>query len=172
MMRFDRRKKASVKIPDDPEKAYAKALKTAFNILSYRDNTEKQLRDKLTGRGYSENTVDDVIEKVKQMGYLNEERMMYGMVRSFAVYKHYGKARIKRELSLKDFARDVTDSLDFDSDELCDIDFGEICYELLKKRGGVNDEKTYAFLIRHGHSSSDIRAAYKRLKEESEKEDI
>ena len=35
-----------------------------------------------------------------------------------------------------------------------------ICGKLLEKRGGVRDEKTYAFLRRYGHTPSDIRAAY------------
>ena len=100
------------------------------------------------------------------MGFLDEERMMYGMVRSLAVYKGYGRSRIKRELSMKDFAPDVISRLDFDSEQLCDVDFSDICYNLLKKRGGVKDQKTYAFLVRHGHSGSDIRQAYKRIEDE------
>ena len=42
------RKKKKVRIPDDPEEAYRKALKTAMNIVGYKDNTEFTLREKLS----------------------------------------------------------------------------------------------------------------------------
>ena len=51
------RKKKKVRIPDDPEEAYRKALKTAMNIVGYKDNTEFTLREKLSERGYSGETV-------------------------------------------------------------------------------------------------------------------
>lgn len=159
-----------VRVPSDPEKAYGAALKTAFNILGYKDNTVYQLKEKLMERGYSPETVDSVCDYMISKGYLNDIRMIQRSARSLALSKLYGKRRIMRELSLKHFSNEAYQTLNFDGDELCDIDFAEVCLKLLKKKGGARDEKTYAFLMRYGHSSSDIKKAYELLNKEN-KED-
>ena len=146
------RKKKKVRIPDDPEEAYRKALKTAMNIVGYKDNTEFTLREKLSERGYSGETVDAVAEFMKSKGYVDDSRMLVRTARSLALGKLYGKARIKNELAMKHFDREVLAALDWGCEELADIDFTEICGKLLEKRGGVRDEKTYAFLRRYGHT--------------------
>lgn len=160
------RKKKKVRIPDDPAEAYRKALKTAMNIVGYKDNTEFALHEKLTERGYSGETADAVCEFMKSKGYVDDSRMLIRTARSLAVGKLYGKARIRQELAAKHFDREVLASLDWDCEELSDIDFSEMCLKLLKKRGGEKDDKTYAFLKRYGHSSSDIKAAYAAYSEE------
>ena len=48
------------------------------------------------------------------------------------------------------------------------MDFVSNCVKLIKKKGGARDERTYAALVRYGHSPSDIREAYKRLQNENE----
>ncbi len=161
-------KKRRASAPSDPEKAYGAALRTAMNIVAYKDNTLHQLRSKLTERGYTDATVNDVCEYMISKGFINDTRVIFRYARSLALNKLYGKRRIMRELSLKHFTREAYDAFSFESDELEDVDFVEICLKLLKKKGGERDEKTYASLVRYGHSPSDIKEAYKRLKNENE----
>ena len=161
-------KKRRALAPSDPEKAYGAALRTAMNIVGYKDNTLYQLKTKLTERGYSETTVNDVCEYMTMKGYVNDTRMIFRSARSLALNKLYGKRRIMQELSLKRFTDEAYDAFTFDSDELEDVDFTEICLKLLKKKGGMRDDKTFACLMRYGHSTSDIKEAYKRLENEDE----
>ena len=163
---YNRRKKP-LRISDVPEEAYRAALKTALNIIGFKDNTEAQLRDKLTERGYRAETVDDVVAFMIAKGYLNDERMLYRAARLMAEGKGYGKMRIRQELRLKQFRSGLVESLDWEREELADVDFVEICRKLILKRGGARDEKTYAFLRRYGHATADIREAYRRLAEET-----
>ncbi|MBQ7124860.1 MAG: regulatory protein RecX [Clostridia bacterium] len=162
------RRVKKVKIPSSPEEAYRSALKTAMNIVGYKDNTEKTLSKKLLERGYERETVKAVLEFMKEKGYINDGRMLIRTARSLALTKLYGKARIKNELVLKQFSSEILSSLDWDDEELSDIDFVEICLKLIKRRGGARDEKTYAYLKRYGHSSSDIKRAYAIYQAESE----
>lgn len=161
-------KKRKAPVTSDPEKAYGAALRTAMNIVGYKDNTLYQLRTKLLERGYSETTVDDVCEFMTAKGYVNDSRMIFRFARSLALNKLYGKRRIMRELSLKKFTDEAYDAFTFDSDELDDVDFVEVCLKLLKKKGGARDDKTFACLMRYGHSPSDIKEAYRRLENEDE----
>ncbi len=161
-----RRQIKKVNVPIEPEKAYGKALQTAYNILAFKDNTEGELRGKLLERGYSEDTVLEVIETVKAKGFLDEERMVYRMIYSLSENKLLGRARILQEIRQKGFSRKTLEAIDFRRGELSEIDFSDICFRLLKKKDFSKDRKTYAFLVRHGHSSQDIRAAYKRAEQE------
>ena len=162
------RKKVKKPVPTDPDEAFAKALRTAFNILGYKDNTEYQLREKLNERGYNEQTVDAVCSYMIEKGFINDERMLYRLVRSLADSRLYGRARIKQEVRRRRFSQAVLDSFSFENEELEDVDFVSNCVKLIKKKGGARDERTYAALVRYGHSPSDIREAYKRLQNENE----
>ncbi len=161
-------KKRQAMALSDPEKAYGAALRTAMNIVGYKDNTLCQLKTKLTERGYSEKTVDDVCEFMTVKGYINDTRVIFRFARSLALNKLYGKKRIMKELALKRFTDEAYDAFTFDSDELEDVDFVSVCLKLLKKKGGARDDKTFAFLMRYGHSVSDIKEAYKILENEDE----
>lgn len=158
------------RVPSDPKEAYTAALKTAFNIVGYKDNTLFQLREKLTERGYTEDTVNAVCEYMTEKGYVNDVRMIMRSARSLALSRLYGKKRIVYELSHKHFSVDAMNALNFDNEELCDIDFAEVCLRLLKKKGGERDDRTYAALIRYGHSVADIKKAYLLLNEENKEE--
>ena len=59
-------KKKKVRIPESPDEAYKNALKTAMNIVGYKDNTERTLAEKLLDRGYSEETVFSVVSFMKE----------------------------------------------------------------------------------------------------------
>ena len=163
---MNNRKPRRVRIPDSPEEAYRNALKTAMNIVGYKDNSEATLRQKLAERGYAEETVDGVLGYMVAKGYVNEERMLYRTVRLLAEGKLYGKERIRQELQRKAFRSDVLAQLDWSDESLADLDFAVLCYRLLKKRGGQRDERTYAALRRYGHASSDIKKAYAMLAED------
>ena len=162
---YNRRKKP-LRTPEAPEEAYRAALKTALNIIGYRDNTEYRLREKLLERGYTKETVDDVVAFMLAKKYVDEERMLYRTARVLAEGKLYGKMRIRQELQLKKFRGGLVEHLDWEREELADIEFPEICRKLIVKRGGNRDDKTYALLRRYGHTSADIREAYRRLANE------
>lgn len=164
------RHKRYKKVPEAPEEAFAQALKTAFNILGYKDNTLYQLKEKLNDRGYSSETVDAVCSYMEDKGFINDERMMYRLAHSLANSKLYGKVRIKQELSRRHFTLETLASFSFDNEELEDVDFVCSCLRLIKKKGGARDERTYALLRRYGHSPSDIKKAYLLLDREADGE--
>ena len=163
---MNNRQKRRIRLPETPEEAYAQALKTAMNIVGYKDNTEATLRRKLTERGYMSETVEAVVGYMIAKGYVNEERMLYRTVRLLAEGKLYGKVRIRQELMGKAFRPDVLTGLDWADESLADLDFAVLCYRLLKKRGGQRDERTYAALRRYGHTVADIKKAYAMLAED------
>jgi SOS response regulatory protein OraA/RecX len=131
-----------------------RARKSAVNILSYADNTESKLREKLAAKGYSREASDDAVEYVIGRGWLNERRQAETALRYLAEVKLYGRRRILQELRKRGFRREINHGCDFDG-----CDFASNCLRLWEKRGKTEDERTIAFLIRAGFCGDDIRAA-------------
>lgn len=145
------------------KKAEETARTVALRIIGYKDNTESALRRKLRERGFEKDAIDDAVEYLKKYGYLDESRMMIAKVRSLAKNKLYGKPRISAELRRLGFSSETVASLDYDGEELCDIDFEESCRTLLLKLGGELDRKTVAHMMRYGYGMSEIKKAYSKL---------
>ncbi len=72
------------------------ALKKATDYLSRRARTERELRDYLSGKGYSERVTDGVIGKLKNYGYVDDEGFVESYTETYSVTR--GKQRIKRDL--------------------------------------------------------------------------
>ena len=163
-MPFSRKKTAKPGEENDS----AAAFDAACRILSFMDNTEKMLSRKLAERGFTPAARADAIDRIKRMGFLDEERMILRKVESLAKARGYGMRRIRQELSLAGFSEEAYDALT--PEFLASLDFPALCAEQIRKRGGDFDEKTYAFLLRRGYSGEDIRKAKQILKEENTEE--
>jgi regulatory protein len=81
-------------MPDDRERCYAAALR----ILSYRFNSEGELRRKLAGKNFERETIDAVIDKLRRENWIDDDRFAAAFVRT-RVRKGIGRLRIKRELT-------------------------------------------------------------------------
>ena len=151
------------------------AVAAATNIMVFADNTEKNLRDKLERKGFSEASVDVAVEKLKAAGVVNDGRFMYSVVSYLADKKLYGKGRIKAELQKKGFERQLI-AEQFE-DCIGDIDFKKNCLMLIKKKRldkklteGKSADAVTAALARYGYGYSEIKYAYTRLLEEYQEE--
>lgn len=149
-----------------------RAYNYAVSLLSRRDHSEKELRDKLLLKGYRDGA-DEAIDKLKAGGYVSDERFARLYVRELQTLKKYGKRRIEQELYRKgvdrDIIRHVLDETDFDESELV---------TLIERKYGryLGDEKgiqkTVNSLLRMGYSYGEIRDALKSIKENAEFDEV
>lgn len=90
---------------EEAEKAFAGALR----ILTRRDHSEAELRRKLFAKGFTPESAETTINRLKALGYLDDRRF----ARSFADYLlRSGKgvgARLQQELRRKGLSREVVD---------------------------------------------------------------
>lgn len=134
------------------------AIKAAVSLLAYKDNTEKELFDKLTARGFSEDEAGSAVDFVVSRRYLCESRYFERFVENSARNKGYGRRRILFDAQRKGFSDETMRQGEkiFET-----IDFGECCYTVLKKCRAGSAEKAYAALMRRGYSTTDIKTAFK-----------
>lgn len=87
----------------------SKALEYAGRALSYRMLSEKQLRDKILQKGFSEENAEYVIEKLRRYGVVNDEEYCEGLIRTYKA-KGYGKRRIAQKLRESGIDRETADT--------------------------------------------------------------
>lgn len=127
----------------------------ALNYLSYRDRTEKEMRDYLAKRHIREKAIDAAIDKLKYYDYINDERLLKRLCEQNAIGKRLGRRRLKRDLKQKGFDESLTGRID----TLIDDETEKAClayhFKQAEKRyakdpPGKRRQKMTAYLMRRG----------------------
>lgn len=94
----------------DPEKARAKTMKRAGNLLAAKPRSINELRERLLEKEWTnEEIVDGVIAKLGEYGYVNDARFAFGYVSSRVRQRPLGRGRLLRDLQLKKVDRETAD---------------------------------------------------------------
>ncbi len=151
--------------------AVRRAYNYAVTLLSRRDHSERELMTKLTQKGYTDGA-EEAITKLRDGGYVSDERFARLYVRELQTLKRYGKRRIEQELYRKgidrEIIREVLDETEFEQDDFV---------SLIERKYGrcLNDEKgvqkTINGLLRMGYSYGEIRDALRQINENLQAED-
>lgn len=84
-------------------------LQKVYRLFSFRDRSEKEIRDFLI-RKKAQNP-DEIIEKLKEQGYINDERFARAWLESRRRSRHLGTKAIKRELVQKGIDREIIEEV-------------------------------------------------------------
>lgn len=145
-----------------------RAYNCAVSLLSRRDHTVKEIRDKLMHKGYGQ-YADSATEKLSEQGYLSDERFAYMYARELINLKNYGKKRIVQELIRKGVSRDIIDDV-LSEAEIPDDRLRELIerkyMRYLDTEKGV--QKTVNALLRLGYSYAEIRDVLREIAENEE----
>jgi regulatory protein len=134
----------------------AKLLDYALKSLSHRAHSEKELRVRLARRADSKATVDAVVAKLREYGYVDDARFAEGYAAARLESRGHGKMRVLRDLR----ARSVDSSHAQKAVEAVFAETNEVelieQYLARKYRGKVMHE----FLA----DPKNLAAAYRRLR--------
>lgn len=113
---------------------YEKCKESSFRILEKRNVTTKEMEDKLTERGYSNEEVDRTILFLLEYGYLNDEEYAKNYYNSHI--KKDGIKKIKYNLIIKGISDDVLSSLEQNEEVELDnaLNLAKRKYEQIIKR--------------------------------------
>lgn len=75
---------------------YSKCLKIALNYITYKERCPKEIEDKLNG--YDKDIIDKVIKKLKELGFLNEDKYIKLYIHDQINLGNKGIFLIKKEL--------------------------------------------------------------------------
>ena len=148
-----------------------RAYNYAVSLLSRRDHSERELMTKLTQKGYTQGA-EEAIAKLRDGGYVSDERFARLYVRELQIFKKYGKRRIEQELFRKgidrEIIREVLEETDFDESDLVNLIERKYGRYLSDEKGVA---KTINGLLRMGYSYGEIRDALKSINENIESDE-
>ena len=135
----------------------------ALKVIEFKDRTEKEIREKLTQKGYDENITEDEIAFLKDYGFINDLRYAQRFVSDAINLKKWGMARIRAELLRKGVDREIIDNAV--EDAFMDIDDDRLLKEMQRrfKNSDLSNikERTriFNFYMRRGFSPDEIKGA-------------
>lgn len=83
-------------IKDSEKKGKAKQF--AFNFLSFRARTEKEIKDRLKKKGFSKKITDDVISDLKRLDLVNDYQFALSWIKDRLDHKPRGEKLLRIEL--------------------------------------------------------------------------
>ncbi len=139
----------------------------ALYLIEFKDRTEKELREKMRGKGYEENSIEDEIEFLKNYGYIDDSRYATHFVHDAINIKKWGKIRIRTELSRKGIDRETIDNAI--EDAFCEVG-DDLVISQMRTRFKNSDfsnikERTriFNFFMRRGFSPDEIKGAMNKM---------
>jgi regulatory protein len=154
------------------EEIRAKTFQKAIKLLSAKSRSVAELRDSLLeSKRATEAAVDEVITRLSEYGYLDDERYAFGYASLRVRQRPVGRARLARDLKFKKVGTEV-------ADEALDLVYGETpeaelidraIEKRLRLRGKPEDraaaKKLFDHLLRQGFPfelvSEKVRAVMK-----------
>jgi len=82
----------------EADEAYVEAKQTALDYLAYKPRTEQEVRRKLRKQDVPRPVIDDVIARLYELEYLDDESYANDYAHNRFSSKKYGPVRIRREL--------------------------------------------------------------------------
>ena len=150
-------------VPADPEDARKAAHGAALRLLAGREMSSARLRERLTSRGFSEDVVEGIVDRLTRAGILDDSRAALAAARTLVAVRHRGRYRVARELEqlgfTKERAQEATDAVLAETDEHAVI--ARVVASKLRGRRSLPDpasyRRLYGSLLRSGFPGDLIR---------------
>lgn len=139
----------------------------ALKLITFRDRTEKELRDKLREKGYDENTIEDEIVFLKDYGYIDDGRYAKSFTNDAISIKKWGRIRVYNELLKRGIDRETIAAALEDAFQDDSTDAVTAVLESRFKEADLGNprERTriFNYFMRRGYAPEEIKGAMNRV---------
>ncbi|MCL4359880.1 RecX family transcriptional regulator [Patescibacteria group bacterium] len=95
---------------------YERLLNAAFNFLSYRPRSEKEIHDFLEkkqkrSKTFAPTIISLVSERLRELGYINDAKFVSWWIEQRSTFRPKGTALLRRELLNKGIERKIVDEI-------------------------------------------------------------
>lgn len=95
----------------DAERARERTLQRAVKLLAAKPRSIQELRERLLEKGWTDETaVEYALAKLKEYGYLDDERFAFGFASYRVRQKPVGRQRLARDLQTKKVSKETADA--------------------------------------------------------------
>lgn len=130
----------------------------AAKLLSFCDRSEKEIRERILKKGYSDEECEEAIAFCREYGYIDDMRYAMHYVHDAVEIRKHAAARIRMELRQKGVGEEcIEEALEAITDEL-----GMLVHEMQRRFGNLDfsdpkvKSKVYGYFARRGFKSRDI----------------
>jgi regulatory protein len=132
----------------------------AYLLLSYKARTSAELRERLVRKGFSPDVVSSTLERLGELGLVNDEQFARQFTEDRVVVGHKGTWRVRAELRKRGVAREqIEQAIAAAPDETAAAREVVLKFRARNKRlePDVLRRRLYGFLARRGFSVDTIR---------------
>jgi regulatory protein len=132
----------------------ALAMNRALHFLGYRARSRREVRERLRRYGYGEETVEGVVGRLEELGYLDDEEFARAAAREKA--RRYGPRRVLGELRRSGVDAELAQGVvDDEFAQRSELEEARSLAARRYNRGGSDAEarRVYGFLMRRGYSA-------------------
>lgn len=149
----------------------AEALQLVKKYCAYQERNHQEVRRKLLSLGIYGNDLENVIVKLIEQGFLNEERYALAFAGGKFRMKNWGRNKIEQQLKAKGISDYLINKA---MKEIGEGDYRKSLQQLLRKRAGtIKDSNVFSrkqklsnFLIRKGYEQELVWEEVKKYFEE------
>lgn len=137
-------------------------LKTkVLKYIVYKKRTEKEVRQKFSSSSIDQNLLDDVIENLKENGYIDDEGYIQRAMNEFLAINTLSLKEIRNKLYAKGLDNDIIDTYFSKNTERLE-EYEKLCAKkiAIKKQNQMEQTDIENFLYRKGYTRESIQEAF------------
>lgn len=137
-------------------------LKTkVLKYIVYKKRTEKEVRQKFSSSSVDQNLLDDVIENLKENGYIDDEGYIQRAMNEFLAINTLSLKEIRNKLYAKGLDNDIIDTYFSKNTERLE-EYEKLCAKkiAIKKQNQMEQTDIENFLYRKGYTRESIQEAF------------
>ena len=128
-----------------------------MNYIMYKKRTEYEVKNKFS-KNIEENLLNDIIEYVKEAGYLSDTKYIERAVQEFKSLNNLSRKEVRYKLYSKGISNDlIEDYFSNHSDELYEYELRSAMNIKIKKQNAMDDEQIKNYLRKKGYIEDIIK---------------
>lgn len=144
---------------------YDKEKTKVLKYVIYKKRTEREIRTKFKSL-VGENILEDVIEELKENGYISDENYIERSVNEFIALKNLSIKEIKYKLMSKGISSNlIEDYIQKHDEELEEYEQKSAENIAVKKSVNMDEIEIKQYLIKKGYTEDNIKNAMEKIEE-------
>ena len=132
-----------------------------LKYILYKKRSEQEVRTKFE-KTMNENLLEDIIEYLKEAGYINDKKFIQKTVNNYIALKNLSIREIKYKLQAKGLSKsDIEDYIYENKDELEEYEIKSASNIFYKKSLSMEEDEIKQFLLKKGYKMENINKAIK-----------
>ena len=127
-----------------------------MKYILYKKRTERELRKKFC-HTIEENMLEDIIEYVKEAGYINDQEYIQKLVKEYMNLKTMSIREIKNKIYEKGIYVDLIDDYISENREMLEEYERQSAKKISQKKQGTDPKKLKTYLLSKGYDEDIVR---------------